>query len=93
MVRDGWVMVIPLAALAAVSVVIGYLASGAIWIVLASLFGGLALFVAFFFRDPTRQVPPGDGLVISGGDGKVMSVEEIELDPFIGGPASEISVF
>ena len=93
MVRDGWVMVIPLAALAAVSVVIGYLAPGAIWIVLASVFGGLALFVGFFFRDPARQVPPGDGLVISGGDGKVVTVEEIEHDAFIGGRATQISVF
>ena len=93
MVRDGWVLVFPLAALAAVSVVIGYLTPGAIWIVLASVFGGLALFVAFFFRDPARQVPPGDGLVISGGDGKVVTVSEIEHDPFIGGPATQISVF
>ena len=93
MVRDGWVMVIPLAALAAGSLAIGYLAPGAVWYVLASVFAGLALFVGFFFRDPARAVPPGEGLVISGGDGKVVTVEEIESDDFIGGPATQISVF
>lgn len=93
MVRDGWVMVIPLAALAAGSLAIGYLAPGSIWIVLAIVFAGLALFVGFFFRDPVRQVPTGEGLVISGGDGKVVTVEEIENDDFIGGPARQISVF
>ena len=59
MVRDGWVMVIPLAALTAGSLAIGYLAPGAIWIILASVFGGLALFVGFFFRDPARRGSPG----------------------------------
>ena len=93
MVRDGWVMVIPLAALAAGSLAIGYLAPGAVWYVLASVFAGLALFIGFFFRDPAREVPPGEGLVISGGDGKVVTVEEIESDEFIGGPARQISVF
>ncbi len=93
MVRDGWVMVIPLAALAAVSLVINYLAPGLIWIVLAAVFAAFALFVGFFFRDPARRVPPGEGLVISGGDGRVVAIEELEDDPFIGGPATQISVF
>ncbi len=93
MVRDGWVMVIPLAALAVGCLVVGYLAPGLIWNVLAAVFGALALFIGFFFRDPARRVPPGEDLVISGGDGKVVTVEEIGNDPFIGGPATQISVF
>ena len=93
MVRDGWVMVVPLAALTAGCLVIGYLAPGLIWNALAAVFAALALFIGFFFRDPARRVPPGDGLVISGGDGKVVTVEEVENDPFIGGPATQISVF
>ena len=86
-------MVIPLAALAVASLVIDYLAPGLIWIVLAAAFAALALFIGFFFRDPARRVPPGDGLVISGGDGRVVAVEELGDDPFIGGPATQISVF
>ena len=93
MVRDGWVMVIPLGALAIVCLVIDYLAPGMVWIVLASVFGALAIFIGFFFRDPARRAPPGEGLVISGGDGKVVAVEEIGNDPFIDGPAMQISVF
>ena len=64
-----------------------------VWIVLASVFGALAIFIGFFFRDPTRRAPPGEGLVISGGDGKVVAIEEIGNDPFIDGPAMQISVF
>ena len=93
MVRDGWVMVIPLGALAIACLVINYLAPGVLWILLAAVFGALALFIGFFFRDPSRRVPQGEGLVISGGDGKVVAVEEITNDPFIDGPATQISVF
>ncbi len=93
MVRDGWVMVIPLGALAIVCLVIDYLAPGMVWIVLASVFGALAIFIGFFFRDPNRRAPPGEDLVISGGDGKVVAVEEIGNDSFIDGPATQISVF
>ena len=93
MVRDGWVMVIPLGALAIACLVIDYLAPGVLWILLAAVFGALALFIGFFFRDPSRRVPRGEGLVISGGDGKVVAVEEIANDPFIDGPATQISVF
>ncbi len=93
MVRDGWVMVIPLGALAIACLVIDYLAPGVLWILLAAVFGALALFIGFFFRDPSRRVPQGEGLVISGGDGKVVAVEEITNDPFIDGPATQISVF
>ena len=93
MVRDGWVIVIPLGALAIVCLVIDYLAPGMVWIVLASVFGALAIFIGFFFRDPNRRAPPGEDLVISGGDGKVVAVEEIGNDSFIDGPATQISVF
>jgi phosphatidylserine decarboxylase len=39
---------------------------------LAAPFAGLAAFMAYFFRDPERQVPAGDALVVSPADGEVM---------------------
>ena len=38
----------------------------------ASSFAALGGFFAFFFRDPDRQVPQGNGLVVSPADGTVM---------------------
>ena len=54
--------------------------------------GGMALmlcaFVAFFFRDPSRQVPPGDGLLVAPGDGRVT-----EVAPVSGSGGTRISIF
>lgn len=36
----------------------------------------LALFMAYFFRDPQRTVPTDAGIIVSAADGKVTSVEE-----------------
>ncbi len=62
------------------------------WLAAASLLmaGGL---IVWFFRDPRRRVPQGDGLVVSPADGKVVAVEEIEHDEFVGGPAVLIGIF
>jgi len=38
----------------------------------------LALFIAYFFRDPERVTPMRDGLVISPADGRVSSIETVK---------------
>ena len=55
-----------------------------------SVCGGL---VVWFFRDPMRTIPQGQGLVVSPADGKVDGIEEIEHDEFVAGPAVKISIF
>ena len=93
MVRDGWIMVVPLAGMSIICVVINFFSPGVIWVFLATVIALLAMFVGFFFRDPTRWPPQGEGLVISGGDGRVVAIEDIQNESFIGGPAVQISVF
>ncbi|NOT47641.1 MAG: phosphatidylserine decarboxylase [Acidobacteria bacterium] len=46
-----------------------------IWIV-AGLLAVLAAFMAYFFRDPYRQVPDEPGIVVSAADGRVTRVDE-----------------
>jgi phosphatidylserine decarboxylase len=47
----------------------------------------------WFFRDPRRRVPEDPGLVVSPADGKVVEVERLPHDDYIGGPAVRIGIF
>src|SRR5205085_1164363 len=53
----------------------------------------LGLCIVWFFRNPRRIVPQDAGLVVSPADGKVVHIEEIEFDEYIGGPALLIGIF
>jgi phosphatidylserine decarboxylase len=58
----------------------------------AAVLAVLGLFTLYFFRDPERVTPPGDRLVISPADGKVVRVVEADETP-LGGPGHQISIF
>lgn len=53
----------------------------------------LGLCIVWFFRNPRRVPPAGQGLVIAPADGTVVQVEEIAHDEFVGGPAVLIGIF
>ncbi len=57
------------------------------------LFLALTFFIAYFFRDPERAVPPDENLIVSAADGLVVSVEEMEEPDFQLGPMRRIAVF
>jgi phosphatidylserine decarboxylase len=48
------------------------------WWVFAAAFGALALFMLYFFRDPTRTTPGDEKIIVSAADGVVTRVEEKE---------------
>jgi len=50
------------------------------WMPVAAVGAGLTLFVAWFFRNPSRVIPEGSALVVAPGDGKVIAIEE-EFEP------------
>jgi len=53
----------------------------------------VALWIPAFFRDPVREGPRGEHLVIAPADGRVVSVAEVEEPDVIGGRALRIAVF
>jgi len=73
--------------------------------VLASMFGNnfiwgltyaqavLLLFIIFFFRDPDRVTPEGEGLVISAADGKVVLIKEVNFPDLSDEKLIQVSVF
>jgi hypothetical protein len=61
-------------------------ALGAVWLL-------FAVFTIYFFRDPEPNPPPGPGLVVSPGHGKVDAVEQITEPQFMGGRCHRVSTF
>ncbi|HEV8495374.1 MAG TPA: phosphatidylserine decarboxylase, partial [Gemmatimonadaceae bacterium] len=53
----------------------------------------VALWVAYFFRDPQRIGERGERLVISPADGKVVMITEVDEPTFIHARAIRVSIF
>lgn len=57
----------------------------------AAVLAVLAALVVWFYRDPDRTAPDGDGLFISPADGRVVEISEAE-HPFTG-PSVKVGIF
>ncbi len=66
---------------------------GGWWIVPAVLWCPLTAWVPWFFRDPARNGPRGDGIVLAPADGRVVSIVEVDEPTFLERPATRVSVF
>lgn len=53
----------------------------------------LALWVAYFFRDPERTGERGTSLVVSPADGKLIMITEVDEPSFVKGRAIRLSIF
>jgi phosphatidylserine decarboxylase len=53
----------------------------------------LALWVAYFFRDPERTGERGTALVVSPADGKLIMITEVDEPSFVRGRAIRMSIF
>ncbi|NTW05826.1 MAG: phosphatidylserine decarboxylase family protein [Peptococcaceae bacterium] len=60
---------------------------------LSTLTGVFFIFVAFFFRNPVRIIPPDKSLITSPADGVVMSVTSVDENLFIHGPVKKVNIF
>ena len=55
--------------------------------------GVLAAFVTFFFRNPKREIPADDELIVSPADGTVMGVVDVYEDQFLDEDATKVIIF
>lgn len=84
--REGWPYILTLLALGAGAVLLRWP-----WVALPLVV--LATFVAFFFRDPERRVPVGEGVVVSPADGRVVRIVPAAEGNPIGPGATQLSIF
>ncbi len=83
---EGWPFILPLAAVTVLCFLLGWKYPA--WFLLV-----LTLFVLFFFRDPERVVPAGDGVVVSPADGKVIVVKDVFEPTYLKQDVKQISIF
>lgn len=83
--REGWPFILPPLSAAVILWVAGWQVSGVTACVLAVL-------VALFFRDPPRDIPKGEGLIVAPADGAVVQVTRY-LGQELQEPATQISIF
>ena len=84
MVRDGYIYALSLLVVAAALV---WFTGAWAWASLPLL---LAAFFLWFFRDPHRAIPAGNGVIVSPGDGLVTETASISTPE---GPRQRISIF
>jgi len=56
-------------------------------------FLGCACFCLWFFRDPDRVVPKGEGLIVSPADGKVIEIKKAPYPYLLQGEGLKVSIF
>lgn len=84
--KEGLPFLIPVALLAIILGTMGW----KIWMSLGIL---LSLFIAYFFRNPRREIPNLQSIILSPADGRVIHVGECEEDRFLKEKVLKVSIF
>ena len=63
------------------------------WYVPLAMWVPVAAWLPVFFRDPARDGPRGERLVVAPADGLVVSVADTDEPTYVGGRATRISIF
>lgn len=83
--REGWPFILPPLSVAVILWIAGWPTTGTITLI-------LAVSVALFFRDPPRDIPKGEGLILSPADGTIVQVTRY-IGSELQEPATQISIF
>jgi phosphatidylserine decarboxylase len=85
--RDGLVFILPALGLSLLLFLLRWPVSGTLLLLLAA-------FIVYFFRDPERQIPAGERLILAPADGHIVTVKPFEeWRGAFGEPLVRISIF
>ncbi len=85
--REGYPWIFGLGSLSLVFGLLGFSLSGCLLL-------GLTLFVAFFFRDPEREIPDDTDGIVAPADGRVVTLEPLARGQYASEqPASRVGIF
>ena len=83
MVKEGIPFVLATLMIAAVFAFLYFWIGGIVFLIGVALFVLLTAFMAYFFRDPQRNIPSDSNIVVSAADGRVTRVEDRENGKFV----------
>jgi len=84
--REGLIFYLPSLVVFLLTLVLGWWLASLFFLLLSAAF-------IFFFRDPERQPPAGENLVLSPADGQVIKIEEFSSHPELVASGKVISIF
>lgn len=93
MTKEGFTFVLPALGISLVLSALWICSSLIVALLLAGLFFLLALFFIFFFRDPEREAPRGEDLILASADGRIISIKPVQHADSAGGEGTLVSVF
>lgn len=53
----------------------------------------ITLFIVFFFRDPERKIPQGEGVILSAADGRIVEIAPFSENRFLNSGGTKVSIF
>lgn len=83
MVKEGLPFVLVTLTIAIIFAILFYFFGGIVFFTGALIFLFLTAFMAYFFRDPPRNIPSDENIIVSAADGRVTRVEENENGKFV----------
>lgn len=84
--REGYRLILTAASFTVIAFVAG-------WHGLGVVLGIATLAVTGFFRDPDRQIPAGENLIVAPADGRVVSIAAVESDVLFSDAKTRVSIF
>ncbi|MFC1558141.1 phosphatidylserine decarboxylase family protein [candidate division KSB1 bacterium] len=91
--KEGFYIIGVFGALAAVLVFISFLTGNTIVKIFTVVSFILFILVVFFFRDPERNIPQKENVVIAPADGKIILIEEVDDNEYLNNKAKIVSIF
>jgi len=86
MAKEGFPFFLPMVLVTVILGIMGW----KVWMSLGIL---LSLFIAYFFRNPRREIPNLQNVILSPADGRIVHVGECEEDRFLKEKTLKISIF